>query len=68
MKDSTKSSFVIIAVGLVMIAFSIMLLLLAITQWNIWLSELKPSGMAIIIVVCVVLIIVGVFLIIKFII
>lgn len=67
MKDATKSSFVLIGVGLFMIAFGIMLLALIGTQWDAWIGKLMLSGMAIIIGISIVLIIIGVVLIIKFI-
>jgi hypothetical protein len=67
MKDATKSSFVLIGVGLFMIAFGIMLLALIGTQWDAWIGQLMLSGMAIIIGISIVLIIIGVVLIIKFI-
>jgi uncharacterized membrane protein YidH (DUF202 family) len=66
MKDGTRSSFALIGAGLFIIAFGIMLLALIITQWDAWVAQLMLSGMAIIIVIAVVLIIIGVFLIIKF--
>lgn len=66
MKDSTRSSFAMIGVGLFMIAFSIMLLSLAITQWEVWIAQLEPMGMTIVIIIAVVIIIIGVILIIKF--
>ncbi|MFX0028046.1 MAG: hypothetical protein ACFE8B_02465 [Candidatus Hermodarchaeota archaeon] len=43
-----------------------MFLSLAITQWDAWIAQLKPTGMAIIIMIIIVLIIIGVILIIKF--
>ena len=67
MKDGTRSSFALIGVGLFLIAFGIMLFALLITQWDAWVAQLMLSGMAIIIVIAVVLIIIGIFLIIKFI-
>jgi len=68
MKDSTKSSFVLIGAGLIMIAFGIIILFITITQWNAGIDILKPTGMAIIISVAIALIAIGLFLIIKFII
>ncbi len=68
MKDSTKSSLVLIGVGLFMIAFGVILLSLVITQWDVWVDQLKLTGMAIIIIVSVILIAIGLYLIIKFII
>ena len=68
MKDSTKSSYVLIAVGLFMIAFGVILLAIVITNWDVGIANLKPTGMAITIIVSVVLIAIGLFLIIKFII
>ena len=67
MKDATRSSFALIGAGLFIIAFGIMLLALVATQWDLWIGQLMLSGMAIIIAISVVLIIIGVFLIIKFI-
>ena len=67
MKDSTRSSYALIGASIFVIAFGIMLLTLAITQWDAWVAQLMLSGMAIIIVIAVVLIIIGVLLIIKFI-
>lgn len=66
MKDSTRSSFAMIGIGLFMIAFSIMLISLAITQWDAWIAQLKPMGMTIVIIISIVIIIIGVILIIKF--
>ena len=68
MKDSTKSSFVLIGIGLFMIAFGVILLAITITEWDVGIANLKPTGMAIIILVSVILIAIGLFLIIKFII
>jgi len=68
MKDSTKSSLVLIGVGLFMIAFGVILLSLVITQWDVWVDQLMLTGMAIIIIVSVILIAIGLYLIIKFII
>jgi hypothetical protein len=67
MKDATRSSFVLIGVGLFMIAFAIMLLALIITQWEAWIAQLTVSGMIILISIAVILIIIGIILIIKFI-
>ena len=68
MKDSTKSSLVLIGIGLFMIAFGIILLSIVITQWDMGIAQLKLTGMAIIIIVSVILIAIGLYLIIKFII
>ena len=68
MKDSTKSSFVLIGVGLFMIVFGVILLFITITQWDAGVAQLKLTGMAIIIIVSVILIAIGLYLIIKFII
>jgi len=68
MKDSTKSSFVLIGVGLFMIAFGVILLYITIIQWDAGIVQLKLTGMAIIIIVSVILIAIGLYLIIKFII
>jgi len=68
MKDSTKSSFVLIGVGLFMIAFGFILLSITIIQWDAGIVQLKLTGMAIIILVSVLLIAIGLYLIIKFII
>ena len=68
MKDSTKSSYVLIAVGLFMIAFGVILLAIVITNWDVGIANLKPTGMTITIIVSLVLIGIGLFLIIKFII
>jgi hypothetical protein len=68
MKDSTKSSFVLIGAGLIMIAFGIILLFISIIQWESVIDNLKPAGVAIIILVSIALIAIGLFLIIKFII
>ncbi|MFX1375731.1 MAG: hypothetical protein ACFFA0_07965 [Promethearchaeota archaeon] len=67
MKDSTRSSYALIGVGLFIIACGIMLLSLVITQWDLWIDQLMLSGMAIIIIISIVLILIGIFLIIKFI-
>jgi len=68
MKDSTKSSLVLVGAGLFMIAFGVILLSLVITQWGVWIAQLELIGMAIIIIISVILIVIGLFLIIKFII
>lgn len=68
MKDSTKSSLVLVGAGLFMIAFGVILLSLVITQWGVWIAQLELIGMAIIIIISVILIAIGLFLIIKFII
>ncbi|MFX1345804.1 MAG: hypothetical protein ACFFAI_11910 [Promethearchaeota archaeon] len=68
MKDSTRSSFVLIGAGLIMIAFGIIILFITIIQWDAGIANLKPTGMAIIIGVSIALIAIGLFLIIKFII
>ncbi|MFX0080699.1 MAG: hypothetical protein ACFE94_03005 [Candidatus Hodarchaeota archaeon] len=68
MKDSTKSSLFLIGVGLFMIAFGAILLSLAIIEWDAWIAQIEPTGMSIIIIISVILIVVGLFLIIKFII
>lgn len=68
MKDSTKSSLVLIGIGLFMIAFGVILLSIVITQWDMGIAQLKLTGMAIIIIVSVILIAIGLYLIIKFII
>ena len=68
MKDSTKSSFVLIGVGLFMIAFGVILLSITIIQWDAGIVQLKLTGMAIIIIVSIILIAIGLYLIIKFII
>jgi len=62
-----KLSIVLILVGLVMIAFGILLLYLGITDWDVWIAHLKPIGMTIIVIISVLLIVIGSFLIIKFI-
>ena len=68
MKDSTRSSFALIGAGLFLIAFGIMVLAIVAIQWDAWIAQVMLSGMAIIISISVILIIIGLFLIIKFII
>ncbi|MHA2182769.1 MAG: hypothetical protein ACXAAH_15220 [Promethearchaeota archaeon] len=67
MKDATRSSMSLIAVGLFMILFGITLLFLVATQWVLWVSQIMLTGMAIIIIISLILIAIGVLLIIKFI-
>ena len=50
-----------------MIAIGILLLSLGIIDWEVWIAQLTPIGMTIIIIISVLLIAIGVFLIIKFI-
>jgi len=51
-----------------MIAFGVILLSIVITQWDAGVAQLKLTGMAIIILISVILIAIGLYLIIKFII
>ncbi len=67
MKKSMKLSVILILVGLFMIAVGILFLSLAIIEWDAWIAQLTPTGMTIIIIISVLLIVIGVFLVIKFI-
>jgi len=62
-----KLSLILILVGLFMIAIGILFLSLAITEWDAWITQLTPTGMTIIIIISVLLIVIGIFLVIKFI-
>ena len=62
-----KLSLILILVGLFMIAIGILFLSLAITEWDAWITQLTPTGMAIIIIISVLLIVIAIFLAIKFI-
>ncbi|MFW9876171.1 MAG: hypothetical protein ACFFG0_23970 [Candidatus Thorarchaeota archaeon] len=68
MKDSTRSSLFIVGIGLFIMAFGAILLSLVITQWDDWIPQLELTGMSVLIIVSVILIIIGLFLTIKFII